>query len=136
MQKIVVVLITLFLGIGLTQPGGYMQFCNMEEQYEQCSREDHDITPLDFVFEHLLNLESIVNLLEGEHEYVGDDQPHLPFQNLEVAPSVFLALPVSHNFYLKNNVLFEPAGVTYSQPPNDKRLSNFFADIFRPPIAA
>lgn len=130
----IVILIVLFLALGLTQPNGYMQSCNLEEQYKQCSHEDHDITPLDFVFEHLLNLESIVNLFEGEHEYVGDDYPHLPFQNPEKSPSFFIEISVTPHFEIKSKRSFGQSRIVYSIPQNDKILSSFQADILRPPI--
>lgn len=133
MQKAAVILIMVILCLGLTQPGGYMQYCNLEEQYEQCSREDHDITPLDFVFEHLLNLESIVNLIEGEHEYAGTDEPHMPFQTPESSPSVFLALPATYPDAI-TPFLFPHEGVNYPIAGNNCFLSGFCADILRPPI--
>lgn len=128
----------LILSLGLTQPGGYMQFCNLEEQYQQCSREDHDITPLDFVFEHLLNLESIVNLIEGEHEYAGGDSPHSPFSSKETAAPFFMIPPGAGPFVLnardRDGLLSDK--VTYSLARDISFLSCFCTDILRPPISA
>jgi hypothetical protein len=122
------------LALGLTQPGGIMQYHDLQKMYHHCSLEDHDITPLDFVFEHLLNLESIVNLIESEHELPETDQSHETF---EAAPSAILVLatpPGPSQFDIsKSHVLFF-AATTHFSNRNDFYKSQFFFCIFRPPI--
>lgn len=132
--KVIVIFIMIFMALGVTQPNGYIQSFNFQKQYEQCCHEDHDITLLDFIFEHLLNLEAIVNLLEGEHEYVGDDSPHIPFQQLEASQVIF-ATTNNARIEIKERCSFVESRVAYATYQNDKLPSNFCADIFRPPIS-
>ncbi len=122
------------LSLGLTQPTGFLEYRNLQEQYEQCRIEDHDITPLDFIFEHLLNLESIVNLIEREHEYVGGDYPHQPFQASESVSQVLLALPNTLQFDICKNQHFFDEKISHPIRKMAIRLAHFCADIFRPPM--
>ncbi|GAA4467656.1 hypothetical protein GCM10023093_23910 [Nemorincola caseinilytica] len=101
---------------------------DLRQMYQQCSKEDHDITPLDFVFEHLLNFESIINYFEGE-----ENEEHQPFgsigSNLQVAITTstvsFLYPAPGTAFYTKKVYPIHQAAF-YS--------SNYFGDIFHPPI--
>lgn len=135
MQKAVVIIMMMFLCLGLTQPGGFMQYHDLSEMYSQCSMEDHDITPIDFVFEHLFNLESIVNILEGEHEYQMDDQAHQPFLAAQSMPLVLSAPPCSFQFDVCNKAFLSTEKRLYPISNANTYLSRFYANIFRPPIA-
>lgn len=134
MQKGIVILIIFLLGIGITQPGGILQSFDVHERYAHCTTEDHDITPLDFVFEHLLNLESIVNLIEGEHHYNGDDHPHDPFQLAQTVLETTIGLP--HRLSFEMNYPLFVQGIQYPKQDQDIHLSQFYSSILRPPIAA
>lgn len=125
-----------FLSLGLTQPSGRMQHFNLSEMYAQCSIEDHDITPLDFIFEHLLNLESIVNLFEGEHEYHMGDHPHEPMQSAQSSAPIQLALPNHIDFEVSKVHPLYPEEITHTMRRDAFYIHSFHADIFRPPIAA
>lgn len=120
------------LGIGLTQPTGILQPVDFKAKYAQCSHEDHDITVLDFVFEHLLNLEAIVNIIEGEHEYDLGDYPHAPFEVIKSIQENVATVP-SHIFFELSDLHFCETTVKY--PFNTSNyLSCYYQDILRPPI--
>ena len=133
MHKAVLIVIMQLLAAGLTQPSGILQPLNMREKYAHCSIEDHDITPLDFVFEHLLNLEILVNLIEGEHEYKGQDYPHEPFQVIKTGFEITAAMP--------HYILYEANRQTFTEEPlkHDNGYTSFYttgfsSNLFRPPI--
>lgn len=97
--------------------------------YHQCSLEDHDITPLDFVFEHMLNLEHIINFFEGEQE-----QEHHPYQSVQsngqplvVAMPVYMYTPV-----LRRQVFADPP--VYPSAATSFYRSLFLGSVFRPPL--
>ncbi|RYE26536.1 MAG: hypothetical protein EOP51_00270 [Sphingobacteriales bacterium] len=133
MQRLVVIIMVLFLTVGLTQPSGVLQPFNLQERYQHCSVEDHDITPLDFVFEHLLNLESIVNFIEGEHEYTAGDHAHAPFQASGNSIQIALAMPVDIQHSVAPHCSF-PASITYSLGKDEGYASRDGSSIFRPPV--
>jgi hypothetical protein len=135
-RKITVILMMFFLSLGLTQPTGCMQYFNLHEMYAQCSVEDHDITPLDFVFEHLLNLESIVNIFEGEHEYQMGDHPHEPMQTSQAVAHIQLALPNVLRFEVSEEHPVYREATTYPICKGPSYSDTFCGEILRPPIAA
>ena len=133
MRKAIAILMLLFLGVGLTQPGGCLQAFNLHERYHHCSLEDHDITPLDFVFEHLLNLESIVNFIEGEQDYLPGDHPHNPAQAAQSAAQVAVVMPGAIKFEINEHPVF-PEVIKHCAGKGVVYLSSFQTDIFRPPV--
>jgi len=120
------------LGVGLTQPTGILQPIDFKAKYAQCSHEDHDITVLDFVFEHLLNLEALVNIIEGEHEYDFGDYPHAPFEVIKSIQETIAIVP-SFILFEISDLYFCIATVKYPFQTSDY-LSAFCPDILRPPI--
>lgn len=66
---------------------------NLRDAYTQCSKEDPDLTPLDFVFGHLLNLEYLMQAIEGEQEE--EHQPLALSQTPTATPVVLPAAPVA-----------------------------------------
>ncbi len=127
-------LVIFLLGIGLTQPSGFMQRCDVRTMYHHCSVEDHDITPLDFIFEHFLNLESIVNIIEGEQEYPSGDHPHNPFQTSQAISLITFVTPALLQFDVSGRCLFPYKKLVYFAGSSDGYSSRFHADILRPPI--
>ncbi|MBL7719094.1 MAG: hypothetical protein JNL72_09700 [Flavipsychrobacter sp.] len=132
MRNAIIILVIFLLGIGLTQPTGILQPIDFKAKYEQCSHEDHDITVLDFVFEHLLNLEAIVNIIEGEHEYDFGDYPHAPFETIKNVQETIATVP-SFIFFELSELCFCETTIKYPYPTSDY-LSSFYTDILRPPI--
>jgi hypothetical protein len=112
----------------LLQPMGNPASMNFREMYQQCSIEDHDITPLDFVFEHLLNFECVINYFEGENE-----EEHQPFQTIESSTPIAVTIPkpVCINFSQQS---YCPDRAIYAVHNTGFRSSDFNADIFHPPI--
>jgi hypothetical protein len=117
------------LGLGTLMHPYSLSSVNIHEMYQQCSQEDHDITPLDFVFEHLLNLEHIINFFEGENE-----QEHQPYQSaqpsahqLVMAMPIYLGAPVlQHRLYAIPPV-YPCAATSFYR-------SLFLGSVFRPPL--
>jgi len=132
-----VILLFLFYSAGtlLLPVSNFTPGVNLHEMYEQCSIEDHDITPLDFVFEHILNFEVIINFFEGEHEYVNGDHPHEPYQSFQPVSLFSFAITNAISFEFKGRQPFPAAKKAYFLGKIDIYLSNFNPDILRPPIA-
>lgn len=112
----------------LLQPIGNPASMNFREMYQHCSAEDHDITPLDFVFEHLLNFEFVINCIEGENE-----DEHQPFQTVESSGQIAITIPavMSINFSQR---LFSTDQTIHTIHNIGFHSSNFSADIFHPPV--
>lgn len=112
----------------LLQPMGNPTSMNFQEMYQQCSVEDHDITPLDFVFEHLLNFECVINYFEGE-----DQEEHQPFQTIEFSAPIAVTMPKPLSIIFSQHS-YDSERVVYTIENTKFCSSNFYADIFHPPI--
>lgn len=47
--------------------------------YNNCKTEDPAISPVDFFFEHLLNLGSVIESFEHHHKNIEKEIPHQPY---------------------------------------------------------
>lgn len=113
----------------LVQPLGNTSSFDLREMYEQCSHEDADITPLDFVFEHLLNFELIIHYFEGEKE-----EEHQPLHSAGALIDISVVLPQAVSFAMHQHVVYYNSK-TFVITDTNFHSSSFFADILRPPIA-
>jgi len=99
--------------------------------YTSCKTEDPDITPADFVVEHLLNLGKIIESFESHDKGEKKEFPHQPYRShirsFQVV-SIFSILPSSDfkKELLINNYLFR-----YKDPT----VTGYYHNIFRPPIS-
>lgn len=132
MRKVALMLM-LFQGIAtLLQPIGDSRALNLREIYQQCSLEDPDITPLDFIFEHLLNLESIVDCFEGKNE-TGEAEHQIP-QAVEFSVQIAVIVLRTVQIDFQPQILFQEK-IKYPICRGDFCSSNFYTDLLRPPIA-
>lgn len=131
MQRLIIIPILFIWTLGLIQPCVWSNSFDLHKMYERCSQEDPDITPLDFVFEHLLNLEEVEHFFEGEEEE--GELPHQPFQITQSPSQFVVALPKTLQIDLP--VFIELASSTnYPINKNNFYHYNYNSDIFRPPI--
>lgn len=113
----------------ILQPLGNPSALSFQQMYHQCSTEDKDITPLDFVFEHLLNFESIINCFEGE-----DQEEHHPYQLFAKYSPVAIVIP-SHISVSLQPARFVSSTTEYPSQRADRYVYKFYAYIFHPPLA-
>ncbi|MEZ5016074.1 MAG: hypothetical protein R2800_03425 [Flavipsychrobacter sp.] len=134
MQKVIVLFLMMLLSIGyIAQPTMDMRSVYLCKMYEHCSIEDPDITPLDFVFEHLLNLEEIEQLFEGDEEEEEGELPHQPFQITQSSSQYVVAIPRTLQVSLLPFIEITDR-VDYPANKNNFYHYNYNTDIFRPPI--
>ena len=122
-------LILLYSVTAILQPIGNPSSMNFREMYLQCSAEDYDITPLDFVFEHVLNFECVINYFEGE-----DEEEHQPFRTVESSSPASVSIPGSL-FTCNSQTVYFSNRITYPVQNTGYCSSDFSRDVFHPPIA-
>lgn len=111
----------------LLQPVCTSSSLNLREMYQQCSLEDDDITPIDFVFEHLLNFETVINFIEGEEE-----QEHHPFKT--VKPSIQIAVTIPKPVFVQcSGLRYFGSKEKYIARNMIQPVSTVYSDIFHPP---
>jgi hypothetical protein len=131
-MRFAVMLMMLYYSLGsLFFPTGSLSYTlNLREMYRQCSLEDTDITPVDFVFEHLLNLEDIIAHFEHEEH---EDKPHQPSFTINPSPAVALTVNrLAAVFSTPRNYDYEAR--RFPMLPEIFLPAAPVSKIFRPPI--
>ncbi len=124
MRKLPVIFFMLFYCTGtlLFPMGDFSCAKNICGVYDQCRSEDPDINLPDFVFEHLLNLGSILEHFEHDADGEENERPHEPFQQLQ---SISQTLVI-----ISQPLQFEAESITFS--PREKETYSAYADYFIP----
>ncbi|HQV07067.1 MAG TPA: hypothetical protein PKW62_09925, partial [Chitinophagaceae bacterium] len=80
MKKLLTIFLLFYYVFGsICLPLGDFSFMGrLSDMYANCQQEDPDITPTDFVFEHLLNFEILIDKFE-HHSTTENETPHQPF---------------------------------------------------------
>ena len=90
MKKIGLVAVSVYFlaGILFLQQGDFCSLTDMPAMYLHCkATEDKDLTPLDFITDHLLDLDCIID----QHDNGDPQKPHMPLQcSHENCPNIFI----------------------------------------------
>ncbi len=115
------------LGFLLLEQSDFSILQDLPSMYQHCkTAEDKDLTPLDFITDHLLNFDCLFD----QHDNGDPQKPHVPpqfnhqsYQNIFVLKEVIIQS--SEPVLLAKNLVF------YS---DNKLPQKFISSIFRPPI--
>ena len=107
--------------------GDFSMLNDLPEMYDHCkATEDKDMTPLDFITDHLLNIDGLFD----KHENGDKQKPHSPAQNHHqglTMVSFINSKSVSIAPVLTANAKPLIASITFSS-------SDIITKLFRPPI--
>lgn len=113
-------------GLIILPQGDFRILGSLEAMYVHCkSTEDKDLTPLDFITDHLLDLDCIFD----QHDHGDEQKPHTP-------------IPASHfqntTWYLAQAYTLLPqkpftASCQLFPAPKTECLQEFLTGVFRPP---
>ncbi|MEZ5017105.1 MAG: hypothetical protein R2800_08620 [Flavipsychrobacter sp.] len=134
MQRLVVIILILFCGLGtICSPTGNFSCANyVPEMYARCLAEDDEITAADFFFEHLLSLETIIEFIENDVDDKDDELPNYPYHLPQ--PPAQTVVTVHHPLQLTLGVYYDVAEENiYDLYRNPMKLGSFSNDVFRPP---
>jgi len=108
--------------------GDFSVLQDIPEMYRHCkATEDKDMTPLDFITDHLVNIDGLFD----KHENGDEQKPHQPKQNEHQGQPTFFFL--THLSFAVR--LFIPMPLNPSIPSDNFLPSDHISKIFRPPIA-
>ena len=108
--------------------GDFSVLQDIPEMYRHCkATEDKDMTPIDFITDHLVNIDGLFD----KHDNGDEQKPHEPNQTEhQWHPTVFFITHFSFNIKQVIPVQLNPV------IPSDNFLpSDYISKIFRPPIA-
>lgn len=129
MKKAVNILLLFFYAFGsLFLPMGDFSLINdMPEMYRHCkATEDKDMKALDFISDHILNLDGLFD----KHDKGDEQKPHNPLphnHNLQTTGFFLAYFPFAFTYFQITDVnLLRPYKLFYS--------TDYITKIFRPPI--
>jgi hypothetical protein len=135
MRKLIGILLFVFWGMGnLLRPDSCMHTFSLHDMYAQCSLEDPDLTPLDFVFGHLLNLEDVMTFFEGEEPVEDGERPHAPFRLVQTVFQYVVPVARPFNVVHPAPVILRSDKVIHPLCRQAAYCFQFHSDILRPPI--
>lgn len=111
--------------------GDFSKIGSLSDMYTNCRTEDPDITPLDFVFEHLLNLGSIIESFEHHDKNNEKEIPHQPYH------FHINSFQVVCNITQPQVIDFNKEGIAitdFAIHNEDFIPSGYSNNVFRPPI--
>ncbi len=99
--------------------------------YSHCrAQEDKDLTPFDFVTDHLLNFDGMFD----KHDKGDEQKPHTPLQTQNHSQITLFQFISPFNFKTTTFQNIEPKEIIYSS--ENLLASNFTSKVFHPPIIA
>lgn len=106
---------------------------NLPKIYEHCkTTEDKDMTPMDFITDHLINIDGIFD----KHQNGDEQKPHKSLE-YNIHHSTFVFIQEFKYFEFKNSKEFvSPDQIKISNYKNTLYSYNAVFSIFRPPIVA
>jgi len=107
--------------------GDFSMLKDIPEMYRHCkATEDKDMTPLDFITDHLVNIDGLFD----KHENGDDQKPHTPIQNQHHGQTT-----ISFATYFSfSTIHFQIKEVNPSISSDNFSPSDYISKIFRPPI--
>ncbi|SRX52406.1 hypothetical protein AEQU1_00270 [Aequorivita sp. CIP111184] len=133
MLKVLKILFLSFytLGTFCLPMGNFSILPDLPEMYSHCkTHEDKDMTPFDFVTDHLLNFDGIFD----KHDNGDEQKPHTPLQtqnHSQITLFQFIS-PLTFKAAIFKNI--EPKEIIYTS--EDFLVSNYTSKVFHPPITA
>ena len=107
--------------------GDFSILSDIHEMYRHCkATEDKDMTPLDFVTDHIINIDGLFD----KHENGDEQKPHTPVQNQHHQQTT-VSFVTYFSFSIKS---FHSVEVKPSVPSVLFIQSDYISKIFRPPI--
>ena len=133
LKKIAAILLLAYYSFGAVclPMGDFSRIGNLPDMYKHCQMENPGLNPVDFVFEHLLNLGSVVESFEHNNKHDEKELPHQPYHfhlnSFQSIVNVTKPLGINANteeplttIFIFHNEVFFP--------------SDFSGNILRPPI--
>ncbi len=131
MKKAVNIFLLVFYSFGTfcLPLGDFSMLNDLPEMYRHCkATEDKDMTPLDFITDHLVNIDGLFD----KHESGDEQKPHTPIQNhhhgqTTISFIAYFAFSITQFHHTEMKPLI---------PSVNFLPSDYITKIFRPPIVA
>ena len=109
--------------------GDFSILADLPQMYHHCkTTEDKDMTPIDFITDHLVNIDGMFD----EHQNGDEQKPHQPIQNNHHTQTVFSFITT----YNISSTVIIPNQTKPTIYKTSFTTSEYITKIFRPPILA
>ena len=128
MKKIAHIFLLIYYTFGtISLPmSDFSTLSDLPKMYDHCkATEDKDMTVIDFVTDHLVNIDSLFD----NHDNGDEQKPHTPSQNQHPEQSTVFNI----NYFSFTLQHFHPVQVEPVIPSDNFLPSDYFSSIFRPP---
>lgn len=131
LKKLASILLLAYYSFGVIclSGGDFSKIADLKDMYKSCEKEDPDITAADFVFEHLLNLGSIIESFE--HHSNEKEMPHQPYHFHITSSQIVCNISHSPFFDFKKEEVISKPFIFHSE---NLILFDFSENVFKPPI--
>lgn len=121
------------LGTIFLPMGDFSALGDLQKMYEHCkATEDIDMTPMDFITDHLINIDRVFD----KHQNGDEQKPHKPFE-FSIHYPISQFIQEFRYFDFKNHKTFVTSyQIKISYYKNTLYSYNVISSIFRPPIFA
>ena len=107
----------------------FSMVANLPQMYQNCKvTEDKDLTPIDFITDHLINIDSVFD----KHDNGDEQKPHKTDDTIFHATYILLFQKPEALLFSKINIAFDSIKISNYTKINYSHLRSTF--IFRPPI--
>jgi hypothetical protein len=106
---------------------------DMSGIYAQCKAEDPDMNIPDFIFEHLLNLETVFEHFENDADEKDGDKPHRPFQNLQSMSQTLVIVSRPLQIEPSQTLFHQKLEKIYAPGADNFIRTAFLTEVFHPP---
>jgi hypothetical protein len=117
------------LGMFLLPKGDFSALKDLHEQFKHCKEtEDKDMTVVDFITDHLINIDGIFD----KHNKGDEQKPHTPSNFAQHNFLIAIAFPETFTVSLKP--ITYNTKVVYGYSKDDNYTFNFNTSVFHPPL--
>ena len=117
-------------GMLLLPMGDFSALNDLQEQYNHCKEtEDKDMTLVDFITDHLINIDGFFD----KHEKGDKQKPHSPSHFTQHNAAIAMVI-VQKSFSIETPIFLE-VKTTFNYEKNNSYTYNYCTSIFHPPLA-
>lgn len=117
-------------GMLLLPMGDFSLLRDLTQEYRNCKEtEDKDMTWVDFISDHLINIDSIFD----RHDNGDKQKPHTPIHYAQ--HNTVFPFEISHKIIVVKATVFKGMSATLNYEKNNNYFYNYSTPIFHPPLA-
>jgi GTP-binding protein EngB required for normal cell division len=117
-------------GMLILPMGDFSLLKDLAHEFRNCKEtEDKDMTMIDFITDHLINVDSIFD----KHDNGDKQKPHTPIHDAQ--HNTIFPFEINHKINVVKATVFVTIKTTFNYEKNNNYSYNYSTPIFHPPLA-